>query len=102
MLLQIKSDNNFIVQRLKEIDATYYVVFNTKTKKYEVHSNEQLVPFCFQVPYDSLDERTILYARKTRSSRQSQLIKEIDQQNETLQNQQNQTTKNEILKNISI
>jgi len=79
----IENDNLYILERLKEIDDSYFITYNLVTKKYEVHSNEQIGgTYCFTVPYPALDERTVLYAKKTRVERRNDVIKEIDFENE--------------------
>lgn len=81
-LIKIENDALFICERLKEIDKSYYVVFDFKTQKYQVHSSHQKFnSFCFVVPFSCLDERTILYARKTRIENRDKIIKEIEMQN---------------------
>lgn len=63
----IVEDNVYdIPQRLREIDPSYFVVYNSTADKFEVHSSENIgSSYCFTVPYDELDYRTIEYARKT-------------------------------------
>lgn len=79
----IDSDNLFILERLKEIDKSYFIIFNLIRKKYEVHSSSQKGnSYCFTIPYNTLDERTIEYARKTRIERRDEVIKEMDRENE--------------------
>ena len=82
----IENDNLYILQRLKEIDESYFLVYNLLSKKYEVHSNKQKDnTYCFSVSFPFLDERTIDYARKTRIERIDEVIKEIDSQNEKIE-----------------
>ena len=84
----IYSDTYYICQRLKEIDESYYIVYNFDKCKFEVHSAGQgRNTYCFTVPYNVLDERTIDYAKKTRSKNLDEIIKEIDFQNEEIQKQ---------------
>ena len=84
-LINISSDNYFISQRLKEIDKSYQIFFNIASNSYEVHSSDQCKnSFCFKVPYSTLDERTLLYAKKTRSENRDKLIAEIEKSNEIL------------------
>jgi len=74
-LVQIFGDPFFIVQRLKEIDPSYEVYYNLATSCYEVHSNEQVKnSYCFRVPYDVLDERTIWHAKRTRAENRDKII----------------------------
>ena len=88
MLIEIKSDAMFIAQRLKEIDDSYYLVFNTIKGKYEVHSNQQFgCSYCLTNQFDGLDERLIELTKKTRRQNIKELIKQIDLENEKLQKQ---------------
>ena len=84
-LIRVENDTFFIDRRLKEIDKSYEIYYNLKQKCYEVHSYEQPVnSYCFRVPYESLDSRTIDYALKTLSQNRDNLIKEIERSNELL------------------
>ena len=79
----IESDNLCISKRLKEVDLSYFIIFNLSRKKFEVHSNSQRGgSYCFTIPYDALDERTIFLARKTRVERRDEVIREMDRENE--------------------
>ena len=81
----IKCDCWFIAQRLKEIDSSYYIVFNLSNQKYEVHSYLQAKnSYCFTLPFNELDERTLNFALKTRRENQDQLIKEIEENNRVI------------------
>ncbi len=78
----IENDVLDISSRLKEVDLSYFVVFNHERNVFEVHSNQQVrESYCFTIPFEKLDERTIFYARKTHVSRKDELIKELDMQN---------------------
>ena len=75
-LIKIECDCYDIANRLKEIDRSYEVYYNLNLKSYEVHSKEQFKSsYCFKIPYDCLDERTIDYANKTLSKNRDILIK---------------------------
>lgn len=80
--IRLDGDPLFIKERLQEIDPTYYIVYNLITNKYEVHSCEQQDSYCFSIPYDILDDRTLELARKSLVSRRDQIIEEIDRENE--------------------
>lgn len=85
MLIEIKSDALFVGERLKEIDQSYYVVFNTIKNRYEIHSTNQVgCSYCLSCPHPALDERLVELARKTRRDNINKLIEEIDKQNEIL------------------
>ncbi len=57
MLIEIKTDPLFISERLKEIDQSYFLVFNTIKNKYEVHSSEQKgCSYCLTCPNVALEK----------------------------------------------
>lgn len=86
--IALTSDVFSICERLKEIDQSYHVIFNVERNKFEVHSNLQRGnSYCFTIPYNTLDDRTIEFARKTRVSRMDKIIEEIDYQNKMLERQ---------------
>ena len=94
MLIEIKSDVMFVSNRLKEIDPSYYLVFNTIKGKYEVHSNNQIgCSYCLTYPNDALDERLLELTKKTRRQNLSELLKQIDLENEKLQKQNTNNTR---------
>ena len=83
LLSEVTSDVFYICQRLKEIDKDYYILFNLTSKKFEVHvCGQGKNSYAFTVPFDSLDEHTLFYARKTRRERMDWLIAEIERENE--------------------
>lgn len=84
MLIKINTDNLFISERIREIDKNYYIVFNTKKKKYEIHNKSQgeLNTYCLTLPFDILDYRTVEYIEKTKIENIEKLIAEIDKENE--------------------
>ena len=85
-IIKIESDPYFICQRLREIDDSYFVVYNKNSRAFEVHSSDQVGgTFCFVVRYDDLDDRTLDYARRTRAERQNQVIEELDRENARLE-----------------
>lgn len=84
-LIKIESDCYFICKRIKEVDPSYEIYYNILLSCYEVHSNGQVKnSYCFKVPYDNLDERTITFAHKTKVSNMDEIIKEIDRHNQIL------------------
>lgn len=54
-----------IPERLKEYDPNFFLVFNTRTQKYEIHSLENpFSTFCLTLPYDQLDVRSLRHLWK--------------------------------------
>ncbi len=86
MLVEILNDVFFIEKRIREIDLSYRIFFNTKRQKFEIHNLSQVGnSYCLTVPYSCLDERTVLFVRKTRVENREKLINEIDRENEKKQ-----------------
>lgn len=84
--LTIDTDNLFISERLKQIDESYFILYNLNNKKFEIHSSMQSNnTYCLTIPFDRLDERTLCYARKTRAENLDRLMEEMDKQNEMLE-----------------
>ncbi|MES0334796.1 MAG: hypothetical protein SFH39_00340 [Candidatus Magnetobacterium sp. LHC-1] len=69
-----------IPERLKEIDPSYFVMFNRFTGNYEVHStaNKGRNTYCLSVPYAELDCRTLDLVNRTRIANMDKLIKEME------------------------
>lgn len=90
MKIEILNDVLFICQRLKEIDKDYRVFYNTKTNKFEVHNVGQIGDsYCLTVPFQYLDARTIDFVNKTKVENKEKLIKEMDKENEILEERNN-------------
>ena len=84
-LFALESNIYDIPKRLEEIDSDLFVCLNKITQRFEVHSLvNRGTTYCFSVPYDELDVRTIEVFRrsnlKTRSIKE--IIRELDQENE--------------------
>lgn len=67
-----------IAERIRRIDPNYFIVFNRRTHRYEVHNTENIGnTFCFLVPFGKLDKRTLEYCRETRVERNvAELVEE--------------------------
>ena len=92
------NDVFFIEKRLKEISKDYYILFNLKTQKFEIHSKSQTSDsLCLVVPYEVLDERTITLVNKTKIENMKKIIEEIDSNNEKVKKEKVRTIKNELL-----
>lgn len=86
-----------IPERLKEIDSSYFVVRNHKTKKFEVHSSKNIgFSRCFVVPFEELDVRTIDYAKETYVGyRGKEIFTEIDRHNQKLEESERRKMKDD-------
>ncbi|MDR2201650.1 MAG: hypothetical protein LBP26_02635 [Clostridiales bacterium] len=78
----IEDDLFGIANRLKALDADYFVVENYKKKRLELHNRAQRgSTLALALPYRVLDERTVVKAYKTRSERAERLIAETENEN---------------------
>jgi len=71
--------------RLKEVNRDFFVMFNTRIQKFEVHCASQ--PFdtlACVLPFDELDARTIQYVREFSRERTEHIAEEIDRYNEEI------------------
>jgi len=74
-----------IPRRLKEIDEGYFVLFNPDNQKYEIHhSGQKDNTYCFTIPYDELDARTIDLVYKTKIENFRANLEEMKRKNEKL------------------
>lgn len=97
MLIEIQNDVYFILNRIREIDSGYKIFYNTAKKHFEIHNSKQKGgSYCLTVPFNVLDERTVMLVRKSRVENFDQLIKDIDKHNDSL----NKKMQDEIFKNL--
>ena len=71
--------------RLKQVNRDFFVMFNTRIQKYEVHCSSQ--PFdtlACVLPFDELDARALEYVRQYSRERTERLAEEIERYNEEL------------------
>lgn len=88
--IRISSDVFNICNRIKKIDKYYFIIYNDKTGKFEIHNSKQpFCSYCLTVPYDSLDNRTLNLVHKTLFTKKEELFKEMEQFNDNLCMQNN-------------
>ena len=74
-----------IPERMKELRESLFVMFNTKTQRYEVHdSTQEDCTLACELPYEELDARALLYVREMRRERTEALVREIEAHNERM------------------
>lgn len=81
-LTKIFEDAFDVTDRIREIDDGYEIYFNRAKQRYEVYKNFERQAV---IPFDELDERTVLYLRKTRVENAEETIKEIDSENRRIE-----------------
>lgn len=87
--LPVTSHTLDIPVRLKEVNRDFFVMFNTKLQKYEIHcaSQPESTLACV-LPFDALDNRAVQYARQYSRERTENLAREIEEYNERLEKKQ--------------
>ena len=98
-LFALENSTHDIPKRLEEIDSDLFICFNKITQRFEVHSlANRGTTFCFSVPYDELDARTIEVFRrsnlKTRSIKE--IIWDMDRENEQRERRNEARRRSEI------
>ena len=83
--IEIKNDMFDISNRLKNIDSTYFILYDKIRGKYELHSTAQVDTYCATIPYKKLDKRAIDFALKTRRENIDRIILEMEENNKKLE-----------------
>ena len=97
MNIKIENDVYFISQRLREIDKNYFLMYNTKTKKFEVHNENQTgSTFCLTLPFASLDARSLQRVLRTRIENCEKILADMEKENQILEKRQ----RNEVIENL--
>lgn len=83
--IEITNDVFDIARRIKEIDGDYFVVYDARLDRFEVHNRRQRPDtLSLVLPYNTLDCRAIDKVLSTRAERVAALLAEMDRANEKL------------------
>ena len=95
--MKIKIDNDVfeITQRIKEIDDGYYIVFDTKKSRYELHNINQPYTYCLTYPYGNLDSRLLDMILYTNINNIDNILNDIDNNNVKIENNVDNNIKNQ-------
>ena len=81
----VEHDLYGIAERITAIESGYFIVYDTRQGNYQVHSADNKgSTYCFTVPYDALDARTLDYCNRTLVANTDRLLRELDAHNEEL------------------
>ena len=87
--IMITNDVFDIAKRIKEIDPDYFVVYDKKLCRFEVHNKRQRPDtLCLVLPYNTLDCRAIDKVLSTRVEYVAKQLAQIDEFNQKLQDSQ--------------
>ena len=94
----ILTDVHNIAGRLREVDPSFFVVWNSRRQKYEVHSSShQGNTYGYDVANNRLDARVIEQARKSNlRTRGDEIFADIDAANARLEEQIKRQRANDI------
>ena len=82
----VESDLYDIANRVREIDPAYFIAWNFAARRFELHvTGQRGGSFALVLPFEALDERTLVLARKTRAERAAELIREAEEHNRRLE-----------------
>lgn len=95
MKIKIESDVFDIVDRIKEIDDGYFIIYDTQKNKFEIHNKNQPNTYCFISKYDDLCNGVIDEIITSSVYNIDNIIEEIDRNNNKLEND-NQNKMNDI------
>lgn len=91
----ISDDLYKISKRIRYIDRGYFILRHKDSGTYEVHHTDNIGnTYCFRVPYDRLDKRTLVYCRETAVQRDIADI--IERQNERLEREKKRSYQSDI------
>ena len=91
----IEHDLYGIAERITAIESGYFIVYDSRSGKYEVHSADNKgSTYCFTVPYDELDARTLDYCKRTLVANTDKLLRDLDESNKKLQESKDKDFKN--------
>lgn len=93
--IAVTGDALDITRRIKEIDPDYFIMLNRETQRFEVHIRGQESTLGCELPYDTLDERTIRYVREHKAARISAILMEMERE-EKRREQESKTRMQEL------
>ena len=92
MKIKIESDVFDILNRIKEIDEGYFILFDDSKNGFEVHNHNQPDSYCFTSKYNTLDSRIIDEISLLNIANIDNIIEDIDSNNAVIeQNNINQS-----------
>jgi len=95
--VEVTSDVCDISKRVKGIDPGYFILFNKRKQRYELHhSGQPDFTFCLLIPYDTLDERLLNLIYDTRTEKLKEIVAKMEAHNEHLERKQDEYAKDYI------
>lgn len=95
MKIKVESDVFDIVNRIKDIDEYYFILYDTNKNRYELHNSNQKNSYCFTYPYETLDVKFIEYLLSSHIKNIDNIIDEIDRNNSNIEKHNMDIVKNQ-------
>lgn len=93
----VEHDLYGIAERITAIESGYFIVYDTRAGRYEVHSADNKGnTYCFTVPYDALDCRTLDYCERTLVAKTDQLLRDMEKNNAKIDENRHKDFKNKM------
>lgn len=92
MKIEIKNDVFDVVNRIKKIDKSCYILYNTNSKRYELHSSRYENSYLFSLG-KNLDVRAVNMFQKALSSKIN--LEKIEQENDEIKRKIMEKSKDE-------
>ena len=80
-LERIEGDVCDISRRIREVEPEYFIVYNRRLARYELHDGLCGDTFACVLPIDELDARSLRYARRRSVETIYRLLEELDREN---------------------
>lgn len=87
MKIKIDDDLFGIADRIKEIDESYFILFDLEKNVYEIHNSNQESSYCLSLPFDMLDSRVIEIIQSTSIRYIDKIMEDIDNNNNKIDNE---------------
>ena len=95
MKILLESDVFDIVNRIKEIDEGYFILYDLDKAKFELHNlNQPFNTYCLTIPYNEIDEKIIKLIWLTSIINIDNIIDEIDNNNKDIDKNNLENVKN--------
>lgn len=95
MKIKIESDVFDIIERIKEIDDGYFVLYNTVKNVYELHNSNQPHTYCLTIPYREIDKKLIDLIYISSIVNIDTIVQDIDKNNNDIENNKYNIVKNQ-------
>lgn len=96
-LIPLFSSTYHIPERVREYGPRFFVVYNSKKEKFEIHHLDQQNTYCLTIPYKELDVRALQHLwENDLSVHGTNIFRRVEQSEERMKQQKDREWKNWI------